>query len=340
MNAETTTVAADPFGRLIQRIAAARFLTLSVAFHLLIVILLGGLVLYREVEPLQDFVSGTGDGETFLAGDGDRPHAPVPQPEAATALSPQIPTAAPASEVIEALTTVQRNPAAFALPATAPSAGLPAAPSLARAGGTAGGLPGTRTVGGGGTGRGVPSRVQVFGVSGEGESILFMVDVSGSMVVGGKGSESYRNLEQEIVRAIRKLDERARFNVVTFAGEIASFAPELLPANSNNRQRAIRWLEKEGPYGRFRDRGNKHEGTRAAAAMETALAMKPDLIFFASDGAPSDARPDALFERFERQVADLGISPKVVSVCYKSTDGRPFMEELARRTGGSFIEIP
>ena len=67
--------------------------------------------------------------------------------------------------------------------------------------------------GGGGTG------FSFFGFRGVAQSIVFVIDISGSMVQGNKDRNSYDRLEEEVIKVLRTLGPTSRFNLVAFAGE-------------------------------------------------------------------------------------------------------------------------
>jgi len=345
-SSQTTTPLWVRLNRLVLALAQARFFTISVALHIFLVLGLATLVLFRPPPEVGDFTTGGGEG--FLSGSEAGPAgAPMPaQPETPTMELPSTGTATPES-VVTAITHASAKPATFALAAGISAPGaigmLPGAGGqTSAAGGGGGGIPGLAAQ----RARAVRSRLNVFGLQAEGERIVFMVDISGSMVSmrDGKSEATYRRLEKEIASAIRNLDERSQFNVITFAGLVAAFAPDLVTATSNNKTRAIRWLGKEGPYAELAARKppGKHDGTNAGGAVELGLPMRPDIVYFASDGSPKGAGPAQIFEMIERHVAATGVPLKVFSVSYKSggdDGGKQFMRGLAERTGGSFTEV-
>ncbi len=123
----------------------------------------------------------------------------------------------------------------------------------------------TGTPGGGGGGGG--SGINFFGLRTRAKSIVFVVDISDSMVMPlppslaapktplppnapkppPKGPQTYKNLETEIVRSIRSLDKNMAFSIVCFAGDVEPYKPTMLPASDAEKDRAIKWLQAHSP---------------------------------------------------------------------------------------------
>ena len=74
--------------------------------------------------------------------------------------------------------------------------------------------------------------------------MVFVFDISGSMVQGRKSPKTYDDLEDEVKRVIRTLDDKTQFGLVAFAGSAHLYKPQLVPATSDEKQRAISWLRK------------------------------------------------------------------------------------------------
>jgi len=183
------------------------------------------------------------------------------------------------------------------------------------------------------------SKVKFFGFNAEVSDVVFVIDISGSMVGEGKSEADYRRIEQEVVKSIKALDSKSRFGVIAFAGQAHLFAEALSEASDTNKQAAIKWLVEQGPYGEWRSRGGKHRGTFAALALDKALQLKPDTIFFASDGAPTDLRGQAFFDKIGDSRKEFASKAKILALSYKAGKAGDFMKELASMTGGKFVEV-
>jgi len=177
--------------RLLSKVGSWRFLSVSLALHLALVVLLGGVVLFHAVQPVEDF---TASGGSVLSS-GDEGTGGPPEPPAA------IPQDLPPMEVatvtpdttLQVLTAATTNPTAFSV---APAAVAPSGQSMGgaaarmRSGGS-GGLPGVGAGSGG-------LRGSFFGVKSRGRHIAFLIDYSGSM--DGPFREA---MEKELERCLR-----------------------------------------------------------------------------------------------------------------------------------------
>ena len=235
---------------------------------------------------------------------------------------------------------------------------------------------------GGGTGGG-GSGINFFGLRTRAKSIVFLVDVSDSMVMPlppditasklppnapkppPKGPQTYKSLENEIMRGIRSLDKGMTFSLVCFAGDVEPYKPALVSANDLEKERAIKWLQGHNPglnvIAERRDAERKeagfvntktggaassvtkfnHAGTRSLAALEYAFKMNPDAICFVSDGEPTDGGYKAadIVPKVEAMQKQLPRPTVINTVAFFADGGWEFMKTLAAKNQGSFKEI-
>jgi hypothetical protein len=141
-------------------------------------------------------------------------------------------------------------------------------------------------VAGGGGGKGVG----FFGTRARADSVVFIVDMSGSM----EGHRFDRAVE-ELTHSLNLLQPTQKFfiffyNGVTFPMEINGVThhsdriPKLVPATVGIRAKAIKWIKAFHPEG----------DTAPEDAIERALKMKPQVIYFLTDGEiPNTTRSTA-----------------------------------------------
>lgn len=88
------------------------------------------------------------------------------------------------------------------------------------------------------------SAVNFFGIRSQGERITFIVDTSRYMVVDEKGGiPAYQLIKDEIVRMVNELSAGTLFNVFFYSStQVMAFAPQMLPATSENKQRFANWV--------------------------------------------------------------------------------------------------
>jgi len=112
--------------------------------------------------------------------------------------------------------------------------------------------------------------------------VIYVVDFSGSIVV------AVDELKRELKRSIGRLKPGQSFNVIIFYSEgtggqerfkTEAFAPQLQPATEPVRREFFKWLSLKVPRGE----------TEPLPAIERALSLQPDVIFFFSDGYFDDS---------------------------------------------------
>lgn len=118
----------------------------------------------------------------------------------------------------------------------------------------------------------------------EPKTVLFVLDRSGSM--SGKKIEQAREAAKFILNNLRDGD---RFNIVTYASNVNSFAPELQVIDSQNRKAALDFVEGIFSSG----------GTNIDAALKTSFKMLkndagPKYILFLTDGLPTEGETNEM----------------------------------------------
>ena len=158
-----------------------------------------------------------------------------------------------------------------------------------------------------------------LGLSGGGKNIVLVIDTSSSMP-GNCKPEGIAAIRSEIKKTITALSPSTKFNIVCYANDADIFKKESVPANSNNKQAALKFMEGyfgAGPWRRTRnealnpkeswkvakDRGGVEyipvdpgsieglDGTSGSSRIEfgamAAFELNPSTIFILSDGDPN-----------------------------------------------------
>lgn len=199
--------------------------------------------------------------------------------------------------------------------------------------------------GGGGLGEGGGGgSVNFFGLRSRIKAVVFVVDVSGSMVEAPKNAESWGRLEAEVEKAIKGLEPRTRFGLIAFSTGAESYRLDLIDAREDEKKRAITWLKKASPVTEYLNTKDerlreKHRGTRADLGLEKAFQMKPDTIFFVSDGAPTGTTRDEVEAKVEKAQAAMPRRVVINAVAYLPDSGEAFMRDLAKNSNGEYKEI-
>lgn len=105
-----------------------------------------------------------------------------------------------------------------------------------------------------------------------GSRILFVLDTSVSMLQGNRILAAKR----ELTRTLNALPGDVEFNVVVFNTRVSAWRNKLVPSTEDNKHNAVYFVESQGL-------GN---GTASYDALETAINLDAEVIYFVTDGAP------------------------------------------------------
>ncbi len=204
-----------------------------------------------------------------------------------------------------------------------------------------------------GGGRGaVGGGFSFFGFRGATGSIVYVVDISGSMVQGAKDRKSYDRLEQEVTTSLNALSPAMKFNIITFGAEAFVYQRNLVFATAMEKEKAIKWLKSyspclfipagqdkgDGSYWVSKE-GKRHNGTSSKLALQKAFEQAPDTIVFVSDGEPTDDQRDKILWNV-RELQEVRPKKAVINAfAYKADSGQFFMEKLAKDNGGRFNDV-
>ncbi|MBS0261304.1 MAG: VWA domain-containing protein [Planctomycetes bacterium] len=213
-----------------------------------------------------------------------------------------------------------------ALQATIAAPGIGESPrvGLGEAGGDhgagAGGEGGGR---GGGIGTGIGPGVGAgfFGTKGAGKSFVYVVDMSGSM-----HGARFERAKKELVRSINQLNPEQKFYVYFFNDRtFPLFDPKpaagMIPANTSNKQRAVRWISSR----------QAESTTNPNFALQQALEMQPEVIFLLTDGELDE--PDAVRQMIRRHNKSHVV---IHTIAFENEDGGVTLEAIAGENNGIY----
>lgn len=162
-----------------------------------------------------------------------------------------------------------------------------------------------------------------FGTAAAGNSFVYVVDMSQSM----EGNRFVR-ARAELKRSIGKLKPQQKFYVIFFNDQaFPMFFPRpargLVEATGSQRSKAARWINNQRPF----------SITNPEPALQMAIEMKPDVIFFLTDGdIPIEVRENTLKANKERIV--------IHTIAFESEAGRLLLEQMAKENGGTYRFVP
>jgi len=203
-----------------------------------------------------------------------------------------------------------------------------------------------------------------YGISTEGQNIVFVIDISGSMegkqegtlqdraqgeaanragreaerAVGGAIGRALGNqvrqqatklagAKRELVPTIRGLEESSLFTILTFGDNVREWQDELVPAVSGNKNIAIAYVNGLDADG----------GTPMLAALEGAFGFPgTDAIFLMTDGQPTDATTSEILSRVRSLNASRRLALHTIGL--GPDQDEEFLADLARQNGGQYVK--
>jgi hypothetical protein len=206
---------------------------------------------------------------------------------------------------------------------------------------------------GGAGGKGLGTGVNFMGIKANGQRILLLFDVSGSVVNKANASTMpLSKIKEETLTMINKLPADSRFGIIQFVRNYKTFQGELIPATQPNRELAKTWIETQWNEtgGMPKGRGViSPEPNGLPAVLRAAYEMKPDAIFLISDGsfertAAGDSGGKIANDEFEALFKELAASaPAKVPLYFvgfqMKPDDKDFWSRLSRRQGGELKEM-
>ncbi len=174
------------------------------------------------------------------------------------------------------------------------------------------------------------ARTSLFGLVGEGFKFVYVFDRSGSM--GGAGRQALQLVKQELRASLRKLDTVHQFQLIFYNDRPVIFNPSGVPgrlafATEENKQRALRFIDAITPDG-----GTEHE-----EALKLAIRLRPDVIFFLTDGDDPQLSPQQI-ERLSRMAAGITIHAIEMGSGPRPAGGS-FLATLAAENGGKYVYV-
>jgi Ca-activated chloride channel family protein len=209
-----------------------------------------------------------------------------------------------------------------------PSVNAPGLSSILESSATGTGTPGQRS------GNGEPGGTSLFGAKDVGSRFVYVIDRSWSMEGDAIHVVPLSAAKSELTASIQRLDERQQFQIIFYNEQ-----PFVL-VNDNGRfdyffgtdsQRldAVRQLRSVQPSG----------GTNHVPALEKALDLAPDVVFFLTDG-----EEPSLNDRDIRRLAQRGRGARIHCIQFgkepesaMGNDPGNWLRKLAAATDGTYV---
>jgi len=176
-----------------------------------------------------------------------------------------------------------------------------------------------------------------FGLQIDSQRVLFIVDVSGSMLesmygryVGKRGATRIDVAKQQLQQAIQSLEPGALFNIYAFSSGVEKWRPDVLGSDTPAlRQAALQWVDRLGAMG----------ATNLFDSLKLAFADKEvDAIYLMSDGEPTNGE---LIDpaRIRAEVAFWNQHRKVKIHTVAIGANLEVLEWLAQDSGGKHVKM-
>lgn len=174
------------------------------------------------------------------------------------------------------------------------------------------------------------AQVRMFGLVGEGYKFVYLLDRSGSM--GGAGNLALRAVKQELAQSLQTLDSIHQFQIIFYNERPVLFNPtgvsgKLAFATEQTKRRAVRFIDTITANG----------GTHHRDALSMAILLRPDVIFWLTDGDKPQLS-DAEIEELSGKAAgitihaiEFGMGPQ--------PEAKSFLAKLAAQNAGKFTYV-
>ena len=174
-------------------------------------------------------------------------------------------------------------------------------------------------------------RTEVFGVAGQGSKFIYVFDRSGSM--DGFGGRPLAAAQSELIMSLDDLEKTHQFQIIFYNERPRIFnptggVPRLVWGNERGKTLAERFVRGIVATG----------GTRHMEALELAVKMRPDVIFFLTDADEPQLSPGELADIRRMNRADVTIN--TIEFGFGPFNGQDnFLVKLARKNHGRHVYV-
>ncbi|MFY9344543.1 MAG: HEAT repeat domain-containing protein [Planctomycetota bacterium] len=181
------------------------------------------------------------------------------------------------------------------------------------------------------------STAKFFGLKVESQRVIFILDVSGSMLesmygryVGKRGAARIDVAKQELSQAIQNLEPGTLFNILIFSSSVARWQKEgIVVASPETRKAALEWIERLGASG----------ATNLYDSVKIGFEDKDvDTIFIMSDGEPTNGEVIDP-HRIREDVAFWNKYRKIKINTIAIGGNLEILEWLAKDSGGTYVQM-
>ena len=218
-----------------------------------------------------------------------------------------------------------------------------------------------------------PGAVSYHGVETPSRSILFVIDVSGSMEQEVVERDRYKDgdypsfkridiVKTELARTVEALEPYVRFNCIAFGTDVRTWKKKLVTANPLNKSSCVTWANRLEAIGGQSKHSLADVGLTGAANLEAGKTnthgalmealgvgedgdvdreyeVDVDTVFFLSDGRPSHGKFVDTDDILREVRAANELRKIVIHTIALGEFEKDFMRRLAEDNGGVFVDL-
>jgi hypothetical protein len=163
-----------------------------------------------------------------------------------------------------------------------------------------------------------------FGTGIRADTVVFVVDMSGSMNDGGR----FERAVHELVRSLNAMAPTQKFFVFFFNGEthpmLGMRSAEMMAATPANRAKVVKWIKTLRP----------DNDTAPEEALKWALKLQPQVIYFLTDGEIPDMTGDTV-KKFNHEHKTV-----IHTIAIGTEEGAEMLRAIAHDNGGKYQFVP
>lgn len=179
----------------------------------------------------------------------------------------------------------------------------------------------------GGQGQGEGASVPFFGINAEGKKVVYVVDSSRSMnhSHSKKFKTRFDRIKYELNQSINRLDQESEFFIIFFNHDtIPMPARTLQVATSEVRRFYLHWVS-----------GIHADGeTDPRQALYLALSLKPDVIYFLTDGSIERVKIENDLRKIKQD------QTAIHTIAFGNRNAEPLLRKIASKNRGRFYFVP
>ena len=164
---------------------------------------------------------------------------------------------------------------------------------------------------------------EFFGIGGSGETFVYVVDCSGSM----SEQDKFNRACKELVKSIRQLTSKQRYFIIFYNDRTFPMkSPKPVTATPTQLAKTVRWLKT----------GYATGGTYPLPALTQALSMKPDAIYFLSDGLFDSSTVLELRAQNTAENSPHQRPTPIHTIAFVDHEAEVLMQTIAKDSGGEY----